>query len=744
MKSKITSISILFTLIAFTTSYSMQLNFDLALLNHQLIALNQNIGQLPLVAQERISQEERKRAEAQPTQSSPSLLNNALENLQKTKRDAETPELYESAFITPFVAYPDKSQYIILGQELNGEYSAFGGQLDKVEDGNAYATAAREFAEEISKTKANLHSLILLTYDELKERLRSPETRAIVQNLPWTSRSTGKTRNLNTVNFIVNFTPAEITHLRKNFQKTKEIKGIASISWGELTKAIQTGRKSIQAKIILPGGNYQGGFTEIKLRPIFVNNMKCYLASKDTGYIRSCEPVIAQEQSAVPTTPTKPEEIKITAAETKTSAAQQPTPITQLESKEIAALQRFIDFNHPAYIPIKINNSMNYAAPKIVPVEIQPDVQLVQVLTAWQDLPIKAFVLADFTEAEQALGHLDYRHPQTILNLFENYNSKLFTIPQKNAIAEQFKNKTDIFLGGGPASCGYHALKNLLLITNLIFSGTLKPQELFTRVGKLLDLRLTNDLFGLPAQYMAITNQAGMGIWRLAIINELTAQKKAGKGAGLFVSEDNGEWLTDTGLEWLLAEIKNNQLQIGLPLQETTVILNALNQPSFMVSIYHNAELLSNFKKAYNSSKNFTGALFINPGAHWFTLVVNKVDKKTQFIIVDSKNRPNYSSVPGQPINPGARQIVEIISNLTRIAPDDIQRKLTPPTLSPAEQEEYKKLQEQLEPQEAKAERARQAQLAEEERKSAEAAAAYAAGLAAGLTEEDIRKQMHG
>jgi len=244
-----------------------------------------------------------------------------LKTLQETKRDLATQHPYESAFITPIITYKNGT-YLILGQENDGTWSAFGGSSDAEDvDGTAryftgrqrspYITAAREFAEETSElpgTKrrqgetreqynqrkarqaiGNLDKVTTITYKNLQNRLRQPDVRVIIQNKDYTSPS-GQTRRLNTLNFLIPFNNAEIQALKRNFKANSEMRHIAIVKWDDVfEKAVRAG-EDVMGKIILQDGNgTEAPRAKIKLRGIFGSNMRCLLRNKDTGYIRACE-----------------------------------------------------------------------------------------------------------------------------------------------------------------------------------------------------------------------------------------------------------------------------------------------------------------------------------------------------------------------------------------------------------------------------------------------------------------------
>jgi hypothetical protein len=323
-------------------------------------------------------------------------------------------------------------------------------------------------------------------------------------------------------------------------------------------------------------------------------------------------------------------------------------------SQQIPAesLQKLINFNHTDIAPLLLTQALNDEAPITAPMVLatSPRVELVQLIVAWQDLPLKAFF--GFSEglnlAEYSLLLHGYKDAPTLVRLFKDFNGKLYK--KLEPLANFYRdNKSDPLLGGGDASCGYHALKNALLVANAIYSGS--TEEAIRIIRGLANLNLVNTLFGKPEQNEFINGYERAGAWRQFMINHPTTLI-AGIQQPNYDEKTNptAEWLHEAGINFLW-----NSSQKETYRKEIENIFTDLGQQKvyqalykYQITLIHDLKFFAqNFTVTQNVIEKFKKERFaifiINAGGnHWITLIVSAVGTTTQCIILDSKNWPRY------------------------------------------------------------------------------------------------------
>lgn len=354
---------------------------------------------------------------------------------------------------------------------------------------------------------------------------------------------------------------------------------------------------------------------------------------------------------------------------TTAPSQQLAVPITQKSEHQ----QKLIDFSteNSEIHNLLISSDINNYAPKEVPVKLTPQATLTQIIVAWQGLPFKTFLNLKEQRAIDTIASAGYSNNDAFFERFRTANQHLAS--QLTSHEEEFKKMLDIddpLLGGGNASCGYHALKNSLIAAHAIYSGM--PHAL-TRV---MDLQLIDDLFGTPEQRHYVAQKKSPGIWRKAVLAQYLEQEKAALSGYDVISDKNGEWLTDEGLTWLW-EKKLPQMPDSYQLYK--------HKGALQLHVYTGeTPEFTTFAEQYRSNPNFLGALIIPSAArggttaskHWMSLIINKIIDSTQenknitqFILFDSQNFPRYHD--------------DIVANVIKI--------LLGSGFSPKEQEQFDK-----------------------------------------------------
>lgn len=264
----------------------------------------------------------------------------------------------------------------------------------------------------------------------------------------------------------------------------------------------------------------------------------------------------------------------------------------------------------------------NSKAPREVPLRVGQRAQdaVLQMIVAWQYLTTDALSgNADKGVQEQAekVGFNGVLYKK-FLDLLREYNQDI-----KPA-------KKNLLIGGGNASCGYHAIKNALVLINALIDQ--RPLE------GVVNLCSVNMLFG------------PQGNWRALIVD---AQERAQKSGSAYLADATGENLTEDGLRVLWETLMYDQAASYKNMQDVQFFVYGNNFSDTDDSLKFAQEVQDQnlinkvlkyrvLKQAYVEKDTFLGVLLINPRAHWFTLMINKVAGKTQFIIMDSINKPRY------------------------------------------------------------------------------------------------------
>ncbi len=172
------------------------------------------------------------------------------------------------------------------------------------------------------------------------------------------------------------------------------------------------------------------------------------------------------------------------------------------------------------------------------------------------------------------------------------------------------------------ASCGYHSLKNSILIVRAILKkGAIK---------------LVNNKYFI-AQH--IGQPADPGVWRDMIIDRQRKSKQ------LYVT---GEWLNEGDIMKLEAFERKQGLLKDLGIEYTVIENVQMMQPSKLreFAAYRTvSEIAEKIKGNNNYQHAFSLGLmghYVDGQAHWISLVVNKVNGVVQFIVADSLNINRY------------------------------------------------------------------------------------------------------
>lgn len=227
------------------------------------------------------------------------------------------------------------------------------------------------------------------------------------------------------------------------------------------------------------------------------------------------------------------------------------TELLALSTQEEPEAQ-LLDFKMEALQSLLMNHKDNIRVPKEHPLALSSTVTLAQLIVAWQDLQVPTFLAKPDAQELLILQSEGYTKEgaQNLLSVLQSKNAQLQKKLQNTTIVG------DPMLGGGNVSCGYHALKNILLFTNVIYST---PQEFSAALTALTDLTVTNNLFGTRQQNALLTGRTEPGIWRNFIVTHETSQIMVG-GSPVTVEnydylgrdkERRGNWLTASGIQFL-------------------------------------------------------------------------------------------------------------------------------------------------------------------------------------------------
>ncbi len=211
--------------------------------------------------------------------------------------------------------------------------------------------------------------------------------------------------------------------------------------------------------------------------------------------------------------------------------------------------------------------------------------------------------------------------------------------------------------GGGPASCGYHSLKNSILIMRTI----LKKES----------IELIND-YQFIARY--IGQPTYPGVWRKMIIEKNYTEAgewyfdKYSKSAkddqqalknyneytqirGYQPLDVKGEWLKEDDIRQLIKfEKEKGQLKdLGI---EYTVMENIKMMRNVKLREFSEYRTVHEIAQKIKANNNYLHGFSVglmghhlvgrHGQKHWISLVVNKVDGKVQFIVADSLNANRY------------------------------------------------------------------------------------------------------
>jgi len=314
------------------------------------------------------------------------------------------------------------------------------------------------------------------------------------------------------------------------------------------------------------------------------------------------------------------------------SAAPAPSPLAS--SSIETALNEFL-----------ITSARNDFVPKGVTglVRLTPQFSVGQLLVAWQDMPFSIFVQDQTVQGVNNLVKID-------LGFFSNPQLQWFLdhlIPPEH---ERDNLKTilpssHLLVGGGAASCGYHACKNGLLLSQLALAPQSTYQNILTHAT---DERLALSLFGFQDEATRlILGQNYIRPWRKAVIDLISHTRN--------IASNMGEWLTEEGLQHLwnaLPQITHPDL---LPLDTTHLPLLCIIPHGVLQGDY--SFLTDEQKKEYTTAIAYArkggSVVFIanvdigyiqgQPRGHWISLISFVKNEDQYVLIADSKNSIRYT-----------------------------------------------------------------------------------------------------
>lgn len=320
-----------------------------------------------------------------------------------------------------------------------------------------------------------------------------------------------------------------------------------------------------------------------------------------------------------------------------------------------------INFNHETIRHLFLTREFSTAAPPQVPYVVKadnPQITLTQLLVVWQFLPMKTFfynkdseevLLSLVSPRKEGGGAYTKKGAQDLLTLLQETNKK-FKEKHKNIAPDNHE------LGGGNVSCGYHAIKNILILNDALYA---QEERQAHHILALTNLSLTDYLFGTAAQRNLIAKENKPGVWRQYIIAHPTISYDVTLEDGSEVElqgdtydlkeRGTGNWLLDDGMSFLWKHNFTNlkpvaqQLYLYKPFITMRVVTTQgaqiLGQRPDIKQAYELARL--QFLKSTTAQPQ---AFVIHEGMfnHWFSLVLIKINNTIQAFIMDSKNVPRY------------------------------------------------------------------------------------------------------
>jgi hypothetical protein len=313
-----------------------------------------------------------------------------------------------------------------------------------------------------------------------------------------------------------------------------------------------------------------------------------------------------------------------------------------------------LDFSqHPCII--RTRNTL--APPK--PIEFKTkqniSVKVIQPFVTWQDLSCASFTKPD--QETKQFAELDgYTTQAQIDFFFQELKKNNITGKAEQERLKLHSQETSCRLGGGDASCGYHAIAHLETVVAAITGEGSKY------LANLLNLQRINKHFGFENVRRIWNPEArGNGDWRETIINAqkniLSTQedKKTKQARELIASylqlpvfalsfarlanAADGEWLDVNGIQFLLKDLKKSaeylpsnvawHIQHASPEELAQVLKEKFqekSQVSFIVACICHGE-------STDPQQNTS---------HWFGVVVSSSKDQMQIIILDSKNKPRF------------------------------------------------------------------------------------------------------
>jgi hypothetical protein len=269
-------------------------------------------------------------------------------------------------------------------------------------------------------------------------------------------------------------------------------------------------------------------------------------------------------------------------------------------------------------------------------------VQIIQPMVTWQDLSCAAFLQPD--DYTKYFAQLDGYTTTKQFNFFwQELKKNNITGSAEFDQLKSISKGRSCRLGGGDASCGYHAIAHLETIVKAITT-----EHGSKHLSELLDLRRINDHFGFKnVRRIWHPKTQEDGDWRQAIINApkkpALIQQYLNVSASVLqyapLANQDGEWLEVNGIQFLLKHLKKSdedlehnilwRIQHAGPERLTELLeekfrLDDMN-PCVAACICHGESI----DKTQNTS-------------HWFGVAVSRNKDQMQIIILDSKNKPRF------------------------------------------------------------------------------------------------------
>lgn len=292
-------------------------------------------------------------------------------------------------------------------------------------------------------------------------------------------------------------------------------------------------------------------------------------------------------------------------------------------------------------------------------------VEIVQPIVVWQEFVCGDIISSSLATAQKLLadGFPAGSHAQFI-KIFKDY---FLGLESYKILLSKMPNGQ---LGGGQASCGYHAIAHAQTVVNYLLDT--KGNDL----SNLLNFKYVNDLFGVAMIRIILSNKQADGLWRTLIKNLQKAQREDPQKAAnpdnkeqmwlrelqkYFPGNDysmlqryvapslaawNGDWLETNGLTILIKDIKRqyhnfvewNEGIIGNfrdqkdYLGEKFAIISSRKAVNFVSVIIYHAGVTVSEQDLKSSGRE--------KHAHWLSIIFSKSDNKLQIIVLDSKNMP--------------------------------------------------------------------------------------------------------